>query len=165
MSLNLHALAAAVVRESATPDPDQMVAAFVAQIDPADYRDALIALARDLIRGAIHKQREALNGGSAARGGSRKVEAAREAWRRLLGAPEFLPSLGQWVFLRDATHDQVLEMAGLRMQKSRELAAAAKQYRRIAETMASAGAATVGELPDTTLEALLTPAAKAVKAA
>lgn len=161
--LNLHALAASVVAESPSPDPDAMVAAFVAQLDPADYREAITLLARDLIRGVIRHQREGLNGGVARRG-SRKVDAAREAWKRLLDSPEYLPSTG-WIFLRDATHDQVLEMASVRAQKSRELAAAAKQYRRIAETMAEAKAKRVGDLPDDTLEQLLAPASKAVKAA
>ena len=167
MSLNLHALAMTVVRESASPDPDTMVANLVAQIDPTDYAEAITYLARDLIRATIRHQREALNGGPSAgpAGGSRKVQNAREAWKRLLNAPEFLPSSGQWIFLRDASHDQVMEMAGLRMQKSRELAAAAKQYRKIAEQMAAVGASTVGDLPDDTLESLLAPAAKAVKAA
>lgn len=163
MSLNLHALAAQVIRDAPDPDPDTMVAAFVSQIDPDDYRDAITALARDLIRSVIRHQRESLNGGPG-RSGSRKVANAREAWKRLLDAPEFLPSAG-WIFLRDATHDQVLEMAGVRMQKSRELVAAAKQYKALAAAMESAQAATVADLDESTLEQLLSPAAKAVKAA
>ncbi len=161
--LNLHALAASVVRESQSPEPDDMVAAFVAQIDPADYQAALAVMARDLIRGVIRSQRESLNGGSS-RTGSRKVANAREAWERLLNAPEYLPSSG-WIFLRDATREQVLEMAGVRMEKSRELVASAKQYRRIADAMQAAGATSVGDLPHDTLAPLLAPTAKTVKAA
>jgi hypothetical protein len=164
MSLNLHALANAVVRESASPDPDLMVMEFVSRIDPADHTEALRLLARDFIRQSIRNQREALNGG--APGGSRKVANAREAWKRLLDSPEFLPSTASWIFLRDATHDQVLEMAGVRQQKARELTAAAKQYKRIADEMAAKGAPSVGDLPDDMLEQLLAPVSKkAVKAA
>lgn len=161
-NLNLHAIALQVVRESGSPDPDDMVAAFVAAIDTDDYAAAIQVLARDLLRSVIRHQREALSvsGGR----GSRKVEAAREAWKRLLDAPEYLPSVG-WIFLRDATHDQVLEMASVRVEKARELTAAAKQYRRVAEAMAAGKAKHVSDLPDDTLESLLAPAAKAVKAA
>lgn len=161
MSLNLHAIAASVVQESGSPDPDTMVAAFVAQIDPADYPEALATLAKDLIRHVIRHNREALNGGAVQRG-SRKMEAARDAWKRLLDSPEFLPSFG-WIFLRDATREQVMEMAGVRMEKSRELASAAENYRRIAKAMAAAEVDRVGDLPDDTLEQVLAPAAQAVK--
>lgn len=165
MSLNLHALASEVVRESGSPEPEVMAADLVARLDPADYREALTILARDLIRDSIRRQREALNGGASHYQGSRKVANAREAWKRLLDSPEYVPSVG-WLFLRDASHDQVLEMAGLRMEKSRELVAAATQYKRIAEEMEKSGATVVSDLPDDTLEQLLAPAAKkAVKAA
>lgn len=157
MSLNLHALAAKIIHGSPSPDPDTMVVAFVEAIAPDDYREAIAVLARDLIRLVIRHQRETLNGG-AARTGSRKVQNAREAWKRLLDAPEFLPSAG-WIFLRDATRDQVLEMAGTRMQKSRELVAVAKQYKAIAAAMSECDAATVADLADDTLEKLLSPAA------
>lgn len=163
MSLNLHALAADIVREATSPEPDVLAAELVSQLDPADYREALTYLARNLIRSVIHDQRTRLNGGSP-RSGSKKIANARAAWQKLLDSPEYVPSAG-WLFLRDATHDQVLEMAGMRMQKSRELAAAAKQYKAIAEEMKKADAATVSDLPVDMLERLLAPAVKAVKAA
>lgn len=160
--LNLSAIARSVVRESSSPDPDAMVALFVAQIDPSEYAEAIRVLARDYIRQAIRVQREALNGGAPNSTGSRKVAAAREAWKRLLDSPEYIPSAG-WIFLRDASREQVLEMAGVRAEKSKELAAAAKQYRRIAEVMVEHGAAQVADLPDDTLEVLLAPVAPARK--
>ncbi len=81
MSLNLHALAATVVRDSGTPDPDTMVATLVEQIDPSDYREALTFLARDLIRNVIRSQREALLMTDVAPAGNESLAAALSEWR------------------------------------------------------------------------------------
>jgi len=156
MSINMHSLAAAVVRESGSSDPDAMVDDLVSRIDPADYRDAIRYLGRDLIRRVIHGQRASLNGPRRATG-SRKVDAAREAWKRLLDTPEYLPSTG-WIFLRDASREQVLEMAGVRRQKSQELSVAAKRYSAIASEMQKAKVLRAGDLDDSVLERLLAPA-------
>lgn len=151
--MNLHALAVAVVRDSQTPDPDLMAKTLVSQIDPSDYVEALNYLAKDLVRRAVHDQRATANGAEP-RMGSRKVALAREAWRQLLDTPEFVPSAG-WLFLRDATCDQVLEIAGARDQKSQELAAAANRYRRLAGAMEEHLAEIVSDLPPAVLEGLL----------
>lgn len=152
-ALNLHALAHTVLDESLSPDPAVMASDFVARIPSERYREALEVLAKDYLRRAIHSQRSTRNGGEP-QPGSRKVAAVREAWNRLLGTPEFVPGTG-WLFLRDATAEQVRAMAGMRRAKSRELNAAADRYAALASELEQSGVNRVGDLPGETLERLL----------
>lgn len=152
-AFNINALAREVLHESVSPDPGIMAEDLVARIPAAAYRDALVSLARSLMREMVRAQRSQTNGGAPATG-SRKVAAARDAWKRLLDTPEFVPSVG-WLFLRDATWRQVLEMSRMRDEKASELRAAAGRYARLAGAMKNSGAAKVADLPDDTLAELL----------
>lgn len=152
--INLHALAADVLEDTVSPDPGVMAQEFVMRIPADQYREALLLLARAYMREVLRARRQSQNGGSPNATGSRKVAAAREAWKRLLDTPEFVPSSG-WVFLRDANVQHVREMAGMRRSKSAELRAAAARYDRLADRMEAAKAQRVGDLPDDTLSQLL----------
>lgn len=152
--LNLWALAAEVVSDSMSPDPGIIAEELVSRIGQEHYREALVYMARDLVTSVIHDRRREMNGGPPNANGSRKVAAARDAWKRLLDTPEFVPSVG-WIFLRDATHTQVLEMAGARKKKSIELADAAKRYSALAKEMQVRSVMRVADLPDDVLGTLL----------
>lgn len=158
--INLHAIATDVLLDSVSPDPGVMAQEFVMRIPLEQYRDALLALARAYMREVVRAKRQAQNGGAPNAGGSRKVAAVREAWKRLLDTPEFVPSAG-WLFLRDATAQQVVEMAGLRESKSQELRAAAARYRRLADRMKASDVMRVGDLPEDVLSLLLAEAENA----
>lgn len=151
--LNLHHLAQTVLQDSVSPDPGVMADELVARIPAAHHREALGILAKDYMRNRILNQRHRVNGG-APDVGSRKVEAARDAWKRLLDTPEFLPGVG-WLFLRDATTDQVLAMAGMRRSKAQELESAADRYAAVAREMKRAKVTRVGDLPEDSLQRLL----------
>lgn len=153
-TLNLHHIAAEVFHDSVSPDPGVMAGELVARLRPEDYREALLLLARDYMRLQIRNGRDGRNGGAPHEQGSHRVAAARDAWKRLLDTPEFVPSAG-WLFLRDATTQQVLEMAKLRVEKSHELAKAADRYRALAEAMKHKKVLRVADLPDDILETLL----------
>lgn len=152
-TVNLRALAQEVLHESLSPDPAEMVADFVSRIPSQQYRAALEALAVDYLRRVIHDQRSARNGG-VPNGGSRKLAAARDAFKRMLDTPEFVPGTG-WLFLRDATADQVLAMAGMRRAKAQELQGAAERYAALADELRKTGIARVGDLPEQSLQRLL----------
>lgn len=152
--LNLSALASSVLHDSLSPDPAVMADTFVAAIPAKHYREALTILAADYLRQTIRQQRNNRNGGEPNRTGSRKVANARDAWKRLLDTPEFVPGTG-WLFLRDATVDQVLQMAGLRRTKAQELNSSAGRYDALASEMERTKAVRVGDLPEESLVRLL----------
>lgn len=154
--MNLHQLALETVRESASPDPGVMAEDLVNRIPAGEYRDALLMMARAYVCDVIRSQRTALNGGGRS-SGSRKVEAARAAWKRLLDVPEYVPSIGAWIALRDATREQVLEMAALRQAKAAENLAVAERYEAIAKAMRREGVKTAADLGERFLETLLAP--------
>lgn len=151
--LNLHHLAQTVLQDSVSPDPGVMADELVARIPATHYREALEVLAKDYMRNRILNQRHRVNGG-APNVGSRKVGAARDAWKRLLDTPEFLPGVG-WLFLRDATVDQVLAMAGVRRAKATELEVVAERYAALAKEMKRTRTGRVGDLSEESLRQLL----------
>lgn len=155
-TLNLHALAATIVRESPHSDPGILAKDLVRQIEPSDYAAALEQMARAYVRRVIADERHRSNGGAPG-SGSAKVTAAREAWRRLLNCREYVPSSDSWLFLRDASRDQVLEMAAHRSRKAHENAAAAKRYQVLAEEMREANVLHVSDLADDVLARALAP--------
>lgn len=158
--LNLNALARQVLAESPSPDPSAMAATLVSLIPKNRYHDALLLMARDFMRHAIGDQRASVNGGPPNAGGSKKMQASAAAWKRLLNTPEFLPSAG-WLFLKDATAEQVREMATVREAKAGELRMSASRYRAVAEAMRHSRAMRVADLPEDTLARLLGPEADA----
>jgi hypothetical protein len=148
---NLHGLASSIVRDSQSADPHDLGIELINSIDPAHFDEAVQAMAREYIRSIIGSLRAQANKPSTAQG-SRKVEAARNQWRRLIEIPEFVPSLNAWVKLHEATYDQVMEMAAYRMAQAHRNAAAAKRFEKIAKSMKALNAAVVGDLPDDLLE-------------
>jgi hypothetical protein len=154
--MNLHALALKIVRENGSPDPSVLAKSLVAAVEPDDYRDVLEEMARGYIRHVIGYERH--SGSVAGVGhGSSKVAGARDAWARFLAGPEFVPSLGEWVHLRDATREQVLEMAGLRFEKARENEAAGQRYKALAARMRTAKAKQVGDLDESVIADIFGP--------
>lgn len=147
---NLRALASEIVDSSHSPDPGVMAEELISRLKPRDFREMALAVARDYIRGAVLDRRR----GAVTPMPSRKVEAAREAWKRMLDQPEFVPSVG-WVYLRDATAEQVREMADMRTSKATELTTAAARYSALADQMAKHSVMRVADLPDDVLSPLL----------
>lgn len=157
--MNVHELALAIVRKSSSPDPGVMAEALVDAIDPADYREALLLMARGYVRVVIHETRGVtLQATIPTGGGSRKVDAARGAWRhRILNTSEFVPSIRSWVHLQDATRDQVLEMASHRHGKAAENKAAAERYGALAAEMKRCRVLRVRDLDVSALRAVFAP--------
>jgi hypothetical protein len=75
----------------------------------------------------------------------------------VLNSPEYVPSLGAWLHLRDATREQVLEMAGSRTAKAEANLVVAARYKRLADAMETQGATLVGDLDESLLTDLLGP--------
>jgi hypothetical protein len=150
-SMNLHGLALEIVRENGSPDPSVLAKSLVDKIKPKDYRKALDQMARQYVRVVMTEDaRRRGNGGGKGRG-SAKVANAREAWQRILNSPEYVPSIGEWLHLRDATREQVLEMGELRMVKARENEAAAQLYFTLAKKMKTAKAEHVIDVDQTVI--------------
>lgn len=144
---SLHALTKEIIHSSKSADPTEIAAQLVAQIPPAHLDHAVQQMARAYVRTVISTVRQkaiAPPDGYA----SRKIQAARERWRRLLDVPEFVPSLNGWIRLHEATREQVLEMAAHRMHQADMNSAAAKRYESIAKSMKTLKAQTVGDLPE-----------------
>lgn len=156
---NLHALATEVIRTSESVEPGELAAQLIDAIPDGDRDEAMLVMARGYVRSVFHGMRSSAQGASHKSRGSAKVGAAREAWQRLIDVPEYVPSLDGWIRLREATRDQVIEMAQHRTAMAQKNRAAAKRYERIAQRMGQLKAATVGDLPADVLETEFTGSA------
>lgn len=148
---SLHALATQIVRTHESVDPTELAHELIGLIDSEHFDSAVRTMAREYVRTVIGSERRAATAATAATPrtatGSRRVAAARDQWQRLIDVPEYVPSLASWVRLREATQSQVREMAAHRTHQASKNVAAAKRYEKIARSMRSLGAATVGDLP------------------
>lgn len=66
---------------------------------------------------------------------------------------------GEWKYLRDATADDLRDLAGTRRSQASELLAHADQFEALAETLESSGVATLGDLDAAAGESFLGRAA------
>jgi voltage-gated potassium channel Kch len=152
--MNLHALTVQVIRENGTVEPKLLAKILVDRIPVKDRPDAMRQMARHYVALLLREER-AFRAPSAASGGSRKIRDAAVAWQRVLNSPEYVPSAGTWIHLRDATREQVLEMAASRTAKAEANLVVAAKYERLAEAMETQGAAVVADLEESLLADLL----------
>lgn len=149
--LDLHQLALEIVNELGTDDPEAVAKELLRRVEAEDYSEAFEVMATVFIRILLRDLRMREMGTV----GSNKVAAAREAWQQFLDSPEYSPSLNDWITLRKATREQVMEMAQFRERKAIRDLVAAKRYHYLAAEMERTGARRVGDLPaDTIREAV-----------
>jgi hypothetical protein len=163
--VSLRHLVSEVVETSPDADPGQIAAQVVDRLPRADYKHALLELARPYVREVIRTSRSQHSKRMGARGSS-KVAAIREAaWKARLDSPEYVPSADVWIHLRDATREQVLEMAAYRIKLGTESIIAGKRYEALAEDMRKASVMRVGDMAEDMLREALTRDAAALNAA
>ena len=154
--MNLHELTLRVIRENGAVEPKLLAKILLDRIPVKDRPDAMLHMARYYIARTLREERP-FNAASAASGGSRKIRDASEAWQRVLNSPEYVPSAAAWIHLRDATREQVLEMAASRTAKAEANLVVASRYKRLADEMESQDVTLVGDLDESLLADLLGP--------
>lgn len=166
---NLRALIRDVADSSTIADPATLADEVARRIGPKQRADALAQALPTVVQHVVSRDRAQVTPGGqrladAHRGpsarGSSKVAGIRETWRRMLRDRIAVgPARDDWKFLADCTATDLQFAAEIREEHARRNAARADQLRELADRLARAGVATVGQLPDSDLGAALGAAA------
>lgn len=170
---NLHALVLEVVRSHPSPNPDDITATVLdrAQLALGSLPSTWLPVAALTLRGyvadVIRAQRGAppdptkegtrptSDSSGRGRAGSWKRSGIRAAWRRR----PYPGADGAWKFLQDFTHADLIAAAALRRDQARANVHEAQRLEAAARLLADADAATLGELDDDAVSAVLDGAA------
>lgn len=153
MVVSVDALLREALRTSESPVPaDAAVTAF-AKIKRADYGDALLSMMKIRASQMSSTERTEAVRGLVRPFRSRKQDAIRSHWERLLSARVLVA--GEWMRLGDMTAEHCRIVAGQRRQEADELLAQAEKFDQIASILDSSGAMRVSDLPQADADDLL----------
>lgn len=157
-----HKIAQEVVETSDETDPTKLATEFISRMEQ-EYRTAMSEFLDYAARGYI---REVIRAGRSrnmipSEGGYRNpanpiTRQTGLAWKKILSQREYVPSIGEWVRLAEATIEQVREMASYRYQIADRNRHRAELYEKLAKTMDDRGAGRVEDLSPAVLTVVFT---------
>lgn len=162
---DLRELIADELETSTSPDPKVVAAAVIRKLTPTECRAALSSCLWLYVRSIDHAPSNAADvddpdhdGVDAQKGvvgvvNNRAARTGRRLIERFLSGR--VPGVDGYKFVRDFTADDALHAAEVRAQHALANAAAADQFRRLAEAIKEHGVDTVGDLPADVLDEVL----------
>jgi hypothetical protein len=161
---NLRQTVKEVLGSSTMADPTDIADEVLRRIDRKDYPAALAQAMRPFVRQMVSESRPPLGDVPmpAAPGQAPLVGTPfhvrlnyRNAWQKALLSRETDPTIGKWMFLRDATAQNLENMAAHRETQAEKNRHKARQLRALRDAVIEHGVETVGDLPAETLMPLL----------
>lgn len=158
--MNLRSLVTQVLKSSVLADPEDIAAEVMRRIQPGSERDALAQALPTFVRTTISSQRSSLGStptppipGQGVAFHQRGV-SVREGWQRALRDREMDPHDG-WIFLGDATVENLERMAARRDQQAAANHTKARRLRALAAALVEHDVERVKDLPADALMPLL----------